>query len=115
MSGSLIGIDADVPLEKIIQELLKENISSAGLQVLTLEGESLGIISRDTLLDYIQTQPFEISYKGGDIGYLAGDPILDVPLFLCDAHDPIYQRLVAIAKPEPPKCQVCNSPMKRVK
>ena len=117
VTGSLLGIDADIPLEGVVLdkvvEVFNQDTSIMGLDVMTSEGKSLGTIPLDNLLNYIVTQ-IELPDLGGNTSTLEGNIISEIPKYQCNQHDPPYQRLVAISRPEPPKCRICNEPMEYI-
>jgi hypothetical protein len=82
---------------------------------LSAEGEALGVISNDTLQDYLDAQADESDDRGGSVGQLEGDPVSEPPLFRCDAHEPATQRLVFYVAPALLRCPTCGQQMKRAR
>ena len=113
--GSTLGVDADVPLKgenvAVLEKLFADE-ALAGLEVFAPDGASLGVVPRADVLDYILEQPSGMT-RGGRIGALEGAPVSEAPLFLCDAHEPPYQRLIGAASPQLLKCKVCGKTMRR--
>ena len=109
--GPALGIDADIPLTgktlTTIVKLLVADRNLTGLEVLTNEGESLGIVSRGR----VSRLADEGATRGGSTDSLEGTVVLDAPLYRCDEHVPAYQRLSSLGTV--PACRVCGKPMKR--
>lgn len=94
-------------------EMLEDD-AIQGLEVITSEGQSLGFISSEAMLNYVEAQVLEEPTMGGSIGELEGDLLSDAPLFRCDRHNPPDEILVVIARPNLLKCSICGQPMQRV-
>ena len=116
VSGTLLVVEADLSVNEAVLATLKANRSIQGLEVITSEDKSLGVISRMSVVRYLkeQSQSTGTSSRGGNIGTLEGNFVTEIPKYQCNQHDPPYQRLVAIARPEPPKCRICNEPMEYI-
>jgi hypothetical protein len=111
-AGPTLGIEADIPLAgktlATVVKLLVADKSLVGLEVLTQEGKSLGIVPRSTVRQIAD----EGGTRGGSTGTLEGTVVLDAPLYRCDEHVPAYQRLSSLGPV--PACRVCGKTMKRV-
>lgn len=110
-------IEADLPLKHSAMDRLMEIFEDAdvqGLEVITSEGESLGFISSEAMLNYVEDQVLEEPTMGGNIGQLGGDTPTDALLFRCNLHTPPDEILIAIFRPNLLKCSICGKLMQRV-
>ena len=112
--GNLLGIDADLPIDEAVLAVLKTNPSIKGLEAITSEDKSLGVISRTKVVLYLKEQSIRNSRRGGRVGQLEGSIVAEMPKYECTKHDPPYPRLVAIARSEPPKCPICDEFMEYI-
>lgn len=113
---TVIAVEADIALEgtllnKLV-DVLTEDTSIAGLEVVTADDTPLGIIPIDSFLDYVDSQSYGTGSMGGLVNQLEGVPVL--PMFQCAIHQPPYRRLVGIQRSEPPRCRMCGEPMQFV-
>ncbi len=112
VSGTLLGVEADLSVNETVLAALKSNRSIQGLEVITSEDKSLGVISRMSVVRYLKEQS---QSSGTSIrGVLKGNIVSEIPKYQCNQHDPPYQRLVAIARSEPPKCPICDEFMEYI-
>lgn len=112
VSGTLLGVEADLSINEAVLAALKANRSIQGLEVITSEDKSLGVISRMSVVRYLKEQ--SQSTGTSNRGVLKGNIVSAIPKYQCNQHDPPYQRLVAIARPESPKCPICDETMEYI-
>ncbi|MCP4408116.1 MAG: zinc ribbon domain-containing protein [Gammaproteobacteria bacterium] len=118
ITNPTLGIESNTPLkghllEKVI-ELFYDDDSLAGVQVLNDQGEALGMITIEALLDY-HARSLKARSRGGSPDQMEGRWVSEFPLFHCDAHEPTVQRLVYYASPTLLRCPTCGQQMKRVR
>ncbi len=118
MTGPTLGIESDIALkthllEKVI-EVFYDDDSLTGVQVLNSQGEALGMITVEALLDY-HAQSLEAHKLGGSPNQMEGRWVSEFPLFHCDAHEPVTRRLIYYASPSLLRCPTCGQQMKRVR
>lgn len=114
--GPTLGVEADVRLEgerlSTLNKLFADDEALAGLEVFEPDGTSLGVVPLVEVLEYVSEQPSSLT-RGGRVGQLEGAHVSDAPLFLCDAHQPPYRRLLWAASPQLLKCKVCGRDLRR--
>ena len=118
VASPALGIESDTLLKGHILErvigVFYDDDSLTGLQVLNSQGETLGIITIEALLDY-HAQSLKAHNRGGSPDQIEGHLVSEFPLFHCDAHEPVTQRLIYYATPALLRCPTCGQQMKRVR
>ena len=114
-TGQTLAVDADMTLGDSVLDAVNQHFladeSFVGLAVIASDGKTLGVISLNTFLDYLEAQQSNTTrVRGGGLDRLAGHAVSDVPFYWCGRHEPPYQRLSWDAQPI---CRTCGQPMKR--